>query len=179
VWTTGRSALTRLREGVSNVPYKDPKKQTKYQAHWVTTVRREWMEKQECELCGRRMNLRLFRHVGAPRLVWSKKGPSHNKFRVVCGDAVTCLQHQGEQRQGEQEVESKPKPKRKAVKRKRKAPEPEVPKPEMSRLAKQAQKPDVRPVCSGRHRDGRVHGPKGTVMLHGARRFICCGREVE
>ena len=54
-----------------------------------------------------------------------------------------------------------------------------MPEPEPSRLAKELMKPDRRPVCTTQHRDGRIHGPKGTVALHGVRRFICCGRTVE
>ncbi len=160
-------------------PYKDPEKQTKYQAHWVTTVRREWMEKQECELCGRRMNLRLFRHVGAPRLVWSKKGPSHNKFRVVCGDAVACLQHQEERKKLEEAKEKKKRSRRKPKPKLKPKEEAPVLQPELSTLAKQLQKPDRRPVCTALHRNGRIHGQKGTVLLRGARRFVCCGRMVE
>ena len=55
----------------------------------------------------------------------------------------------------------------------------EAPVLEESRLAEELKKPDRRPVCTAKHRDGRIHGPKGTTMLHGARRFICCGRAVE
>jgi len=157
-------------------PYKDPEKQAKYQTHWVTTARREWLEKQECALCGRRMNLRVFRDVGAPRLVWSKKGPSHDKFRVVCGDAVTCLQYQGEKRKVEEAKEKREKTRRKP------GPKPREEAPVLQsehKWAKESKKPDRRLVCTTRHRNGRIHGPKGTVALFGVRRFICCGRMVE
>ncbi len=137
------------------MPYKDPEEQKKYQINWVTAARRDWLVKQKCEMCGRRMNLRVFREAGTPRLSWSLKGPSHDKFRVVCGDTAACLQRQGALEK--EEEEQKP-----------------APQSGPSKLAKQLEKKDIRPVCP-------LHGPNNTTVLHRdkRRRFICCGRMVE
>ena len=152
------------------MPYKDPEKQRAYQAGRKNTVRRYWLQKQKCALCGQRTNLRVFKHAGASHLSWGLKGPNHDKFRVVCGDAASCLE-----RRGGKEVEEpeRREPKQRRKHRKKQPPVDDVEKPTLSRLAKELAKVDIRARCP-------VHGPKGTTVLHkgGRATFICCGREV-
>ena len=152
------------------MPYKDPKKQAEYQAKRKNTVRRDWLQKQECVLCGQRTNLRVFKHVGTPHLSWGLKGPSHDKLRVVCADAAACLERRG----GKEEESKRPEPKQRKKKLKQPSPVPadDVVEPTLSRLAKELTKLDRRSVCP-------KHGPKDTVLFEEKATFICCGRGVE
>lgn len=148
-------------------PYKNPKKQREYQASRKNTVRRDWLREQACTLCGQRTNLRVFKHTGTPHLSWSLKGPSHDKFCVMCGDTIACLERRGEKPEPKQEQKRKQRPKQPPS-----VPTGDVEKPTLSRLAKELSKLDRRSVCP-------EHGPKDAVLFNGRARFVCCAREVE
>ncbi len=151
-------------------PYKDPKMQRAAQAAWVTQCRRDWLAAQRCLGCGAREGLRVFREPGTPKLGWSKRGPSHDSFVVVCADQAACLV-----RRAPKEVVKKKVVKKKA--RSRTAPVGKVVVVELegerepSRLAAEMAKPDRRAVCE-------VHGPRGRVRIKGEWRFVCCARVV-
>lgn len=69
------------------MPYGDLETQRKYQARWVTTVRRLWVERQHCVHCRRSgldVPLRVFTASGHRKPSWSLKGPSHPHVIVVC-----------------------------------------------------------------------------------------------
>lgn len=148
-------------------PYKDPALQRQYQTRWSGERRKDWMARQVCGLCGRRDDLRLFRHAGAPAVTWSLKGPSHRRFRVTCGDAHACLRRRAE---GGRPPEPEPPPPKKKPKPRARSKLPRAANPSESRLARELrEKDDVRLVCP-------EHGPRGTMLHAGAVRFVCCGR---
>ena len=145
------------------------------------SARAEWVAKQACGLCNAIYDLLVFRDVGAPPITWSKKGPSHNKLRIVCRDQYSCLVRQQKQALAASPEPEPAAPKKRATKKKavsRKGTvtgtaEAEVvhaPVRELSKLAKELLKPDKRQQCS-------IHGHKNIITIRGEYRFVCCGRE--
>lgn len=160
-------------------PYKNPDDLRTYQRNRIRNQRQDWLALQGCGLCGHRTGLRVYRHMGAPRINWKANGPSHDQFRVVCGDPADCL------RRREQGQRPPARPARETTDHKRKRaalrgePRPKMPtiaevvvakaRKKQTKIERDLQKEDSRPVCP-------QHGPKGTMIHEGAVRFVCCGR---
>lgn len=124
-------------------PYKDPEQQRTFQNLWIKQRRADFLRAQHCALCGApgdHVQLRIFRHVGAPRLSWSKKGPSHKRFRVVCADGTGCLVRRGNH--AALPAEPRPRPPRPAPRAR--APAPAKPRRRPSRPA--GRPPAAKPV---------------------------------
>ena len=159
--------------------------------------REGWMARQQCCLCGGRRGLRLFRHGGAPPVTWNQQGPSHTRFRIVCGDAEACLYRRTRGKRPSPELKPTDQQSKSWKDRHRlqvlrgeavpsnasKTPPAPVqvtvcrrssqkPRPKKkSEIARGLAKSDKRPRCP-------THGPKGTMIYNGAVRFLCCGRVV-
>ena len=178
-------------------PYKDPERQREFQRDWQFGRRAAWIARQQCELCGYRGGLRLFRHMGAPKVTWRLDGPSHRRFRVVCGDPSACLRRRAhgytpppkpkalttQQRRKLRVLRGGKLSKRKTRAKKKKAAAPPKPRPrkkpiveappavKQTKLARQIAEPDPRPTCP-------KHGPRNTTIVRDVVRFVCCGRPV-
>ena len=139
------------------------------QAAWVTQCRRDWLAVQQCLGCSAKKELRVFREPGTPKLRWSKRGPSHDSFVVVCADQAACVVRRAPNKVAKKKASGRH---RHATVRGGRAVIVELEdEREPSKLAAEMAKPDRRAVCG-------VHGPRSRVRINDQWRFVCCGRAV-